>query len=181
MQVCLSMSVRAAGPIGLSLMNESNFAEGYNVFTGAVSQNHPDNSKYGEVHTGDAWEPARSRYCQPDDTRKPPMPVALIVFGDKSHTDLHGSLALTPVIFTLSLFNRAARNNTNNLSAQKGVADKRLTKDKLQDEHSCLSVLFKSLCDMNKNGGFDLFICGKGVRVKVWIHYFIGDTEGNNK
>ena len=93
------------------------------------------------------------------------MPVALIVFGDKSHTDLHGSLALTPVIFTLSLFNRAARNNTNfwrpfgyipNLSAQKGVADKRLTKDKLQDEHSCLSVLFKSLCNINKNGGFDL-------------------------
>ena len=125
-----------------SLMNESNFAEGYNVFTGAVSRNHPDNSKYREVHTGDAWEPARSRYCQPDDTRKPPMPVALIVLGDKSHTDLHGSLALTPVIFTLSLFNRAARNNTNfwrpfgyipNLSAQKGVADKRLTKDKLQD------------------------------------------------
>jgi hypothetical protein len=34
-----------------SLMNESNFAEGYNVFTGAVSQNHPDNSKYGEVHS----------------------------------------------------------------------------------------------------------------------------------
>ena len=71
--------------------------------------------------------------------------------------------------------------NIPNLSAQKGVADKRLTKDKLQDEHSCLSVLFKSLCDINKNGGFDLFICGKEVRVKVWIHYFIGDTEGNNK
>jgi hypothetical protein len=117
------------------------------------------------------------------------MPVALIAFGDKSHTDLHGSLALTPVIFTLSLFNRAAWNSTNfwrpfgyipNLSAQKGVADKRLTKDKLQDEHSCLSVLFKSLCDINKNGGFDLFICGKEVRIKVWIHYFIGDTKGNN-
>ncbi len=85
-------------------MNESNFAEGYNVFTGAVSPNHPNNSKYGEVHTGDAWEPARSRYCQPDDNGKPPMPVALIVFGDKSHTDLHGSLALTPVISRFSFF-----------------------------------------------------------------------------
>ena len=80
-----------------SLMNESNFAEAYNVLTGAVSPNHPYNSKYGEVHTGDAWEPARNRYCQPDDKGKPPLPVAIIVFGDKSHTDLHGSLALTLV------------------------------------------------------------------------------------
>ena len=41
------------------------------------------------------------------------MPVALIVFGDKSHTDLHGMLALTPVIFTLTLFNQSAQNNQN--------------------------------------------------------------------
>ncbi len=43
---------------------------------------------------GDAWEPAKSRYCHPNDTGLPSMPVALIV-GDKSHTDLHGTLALT--------------------------------------------------------------------------------------
>ena len=173
-----------------SLMNESNFAEGFNVVTGAVDHNNPHNSKYGEVHTGDAWEPAKSRYCEPDDTGLQSMPVALIVFGDKSHTDLHGTLALTPVIFTLSLFNRAARNNTKfwrplgyipNLSAQKGVADKRLTKDKLQDEHTCLAAIFKSLCDINRSGGFNLYIFGREVRVKAWIHYFIGDTEGNNK
>jgi len=173
-----------------SLMNESNFAEGYDVLTGAVDPNNPHNSKYGEVHTGDAWEPAKSRYCHPNDTGLPSMPVALIVFGDKSHTDLHGTLALTPVIFTLTLFNRAARNNTKfwrpmgyipNLSAQKGVADKRLTRDKLQDEHTCLAAIFKSLCNINREGGFNLFIFGREVRVKVWIHYFIGDTEGNNK
>ncbi len=29
------------------------------------------------------------------------MPVALIVFGDKSHTDLHGALLLTPIIFII--------------------------------------------------------------------------------
>jgi hypothetical protein len=91
-----------------SLMNESNFVEGYNVLTGAVDQNNLHDSKYGEVHTGDAWEPAKSRYCHPNDTGLPSMPVALIVFGDKLHTDLHGTLALTPVIFTLTLFNRAA-------------------------------------------------------------------------
>jgi hypothetical protein len=36
------------------------------------------------------------------------MPAGLIVFGDKSHTDPHGALSLTLIIFTLTLFNRAA-------------------------------------------------------------------------
>jgi hypothetical protein len=36
-------------------------------------------NKYGEVHTGDAWLPARDRYCQ----NKTDMPVGLIIFGEK--------------------------------------------------------------------------------------------------
>jgi hypothetical protein len=48
----------------------------------------------------------------PDDTKND-MPVALIFFGDKSHTDLHGAIALTPIIFTLTLFNRTSQNNAN--------------------------------------------------------------------
>jgi hypothetical protein len=43
-----------------SLMRESNFAEGYNVLMGAVDEDHPSNSKYGKIHTGDAWLPARN-------------------------------------------------------------------------------------------------------------------------
>jgi hypothetical protein len=89
-----------------SVIFEKNFAEGYNVLTGKVD-NHPANNKYGEVHTGDAWLPTRNSYCQ----NETDMPVGLIVFGDKSHTDLHGALSLTPIIFTLTLFNCAAQNN----------------------------------------------------------------------
>ncbi len=89
-----------------SVMDEKNFAEGYNVLTGEVD-NHPANTKYGEVHTGGAWLPARDRYCQ----NKIDMPVGLIVFGDKSHTDLHGAQSLTLIIFTLKLINRTARNH----------------------------------------------------------------------
>jgi hypothetical protein len=89
-----------------SVMNEKNYAEGYNVLTGEVDD-HSDNEKYKEVHTGDAWLPARDRYCQ----NKTDMPVGLIVFGDKSHTDLHRALSLTPIIFTLTLINRATRND----------------------------------------------------------------------
>ena len=171
-----------------TLMNEINLAEGYDIFTGEIDMTHPNNSKYGEIHTGDAWLPARNRFCPR--INGPSMPVALIVFGDKSHTDLHGTLALTPVIFTLTLFNRTARNNTKfwrpfgympNLSHNRGAADRRLTKDKIQDEHFCLSVLFGSLRDIHKAGGFELTVLGRRVHIKVWIHFFIGDTEGNNK
>ncbi len=87
-----------------SVTNKKTFAKGYNVLTGKVD-NHPANNKYGEVHTGDAWLPARDRYCQ----IKTGMPVGMIVFGDKSHTDLHRALSLTPIIFTLTLFNHAAQ------------------------------------------------------------------------
>jgi len=41
------------------------------------------------------------------------MPIGLVVFGDKSHMDLHGAPSLTPIIFTLTIFNRKARNNPN--------------------------------------------------------------------
>jgi hypothetical protein len=119
-----------------SVMNKKNFAEGYNVLTGEV-ENHPANNKYGEVHTGDAWLPARDRYCQ----NKTDMAVGLIVFGDKSHTDLHGALSLTPIIFKLTLFNRAARNDLKfwrpigyipNLGHGRGTSNKTHTRDKIQ-------------------------------------------------
>jgi hypothetical protein len=77
------------------------------VLTGKVD-NHPANNKYGEVHTGDAWLPARDRYYQ----NKTDMPVGLIVFGEKSHTDLHRALPLTLIIFTLTLFIHAAQNDS---------------------------------------------------------------------
>jgi hypothetical protein len=90
-----------------SVVNKKNFAEGYNLLTGEAD-NHPANNKYGEVHTGDAWLPARDRYCQ----NKNDMPIILIVFGNKSHTDLHKTLSLPPIIFTLTLFNHAPRNDS---------------------------------------------------------------------
>ena len=169
-----------------SLMNPNNFAEGYNVLTGDVSVDHPSNHKYGEVHTGDSWCQAKNFYCKEKGT----MPVGLIVFGDKSHTDLHGVLSLTPIIFTFTFFNRASRNNPRfwrpftyipNLSYGKGTANQTPTKDKIQDEHTCISFAFKSLRKISEEKGFRLVVLGKEVHVKVWIHFFIGDTEGNNK
>jgi hypothetical protein len=42
-----------------NLMHSDNIAEGYDIFTGKGSQ--PDDV-YGEIHTGDAWEPARQLF-----------------------------------------------------------------------------------------------------------------------
>ncbi len=86
-------------------MNERNIAAGYDVFTRNIDETLPENQCYGEIHTGNQWLPARDRYCSNNGERVNEMPIAMIIFGDKSHTDMHGSLSLTPVIFTLSLFN----------------------------------------------------------------------------
>ncbi len=171
-----------------TIMVDTNFADGYDVLTGDVDVNYPSNDKYGEVHTGDAWIPASYRYCS--NPQGPTMPVGLIVFGDKSHTNLHGTLSLTPIIFTLTLFNQTAGNNTGfwrpigyipNLSYGKETANHQSKSDKIQDKHTHLSCIFKSLRRITRQGGLDLCVLGRNVTVKIWIHYFIGDTEGNNK
>ena len=64
---------------------------------------------------------------------------------------------------------------------EKELPIRRLARDKIQDEHDCLSFVFHSLKKIHKSNGFDCTVLGTSVRVKVWIHFFIGDTEGNNK
>ncbi len=166
-------------------MNKKNFAEGYNVLTGKVD-NHPTNNKYRELHTGDAWRPARDRYCQ----NKTDMPVGLIVFGDKSHTDLHEALSLTPIIFTLTLVNRAAQNDMKfwraigyipNLGYGRGTSNKTHTRDQIQDEHSCISFAFQLLKNINKEKWLSMCCLGTYSACQSLDSFFIGDTEGNNK
>ena len=143
--------------------------------------------RYGEIHTGDALEPARRHYCGGEGKC---MPLSLVVFGDKTHTDLHGSLSLTPVIFNLSCFNHKTRNNPNfggpiayipNLSYGRGKSSKVEPSVKVQDEHDCLAVSFKSLSDLHwSNKGIRALVRNKFVTSVVWIYFFIGDTQGNN-
>ena len=89
------------------LMSIENFAEGLNVLTGK-----PEgvNNELGEIHTGDAWKPACQRFCGDVPHN---MSIALVVFADKSHLDLNGSLSTLPIIFTLSFFNEKSRNSVN--------------------------------------------------------------------
>ena len=160
------------------LMKEENFADGYDIFTGDVDKNHPSNKYYGEIHTGDEWIPARDTYCRQDSID---MPVSIVIFGDKSHTDLHGSLALTPIIFTLTLFNQKCRNDHKfwrvlgylpNLGHGKNKSNKTPTVDKVQDEHNCLACVFDSIRKIHKKKGLRATVLGKDVRVKIWIHFY---------
>ena len=82
-----------------NLMRPENLADGYDLHTGKPTE---AVTHYGEIHTGDAWEPARKHYCGDGGQN---MPIALVLFVDKSYIDLYGGLSATPVCFTLSCFN----------------------------------------------------------------------------
>jgi hypothetical protein len=126
-----------------TLMHKDNLVRGHNIFTGEMDEASEHAHVYGEIPTGDAWKPARDRYCKESGL----MPIGSVVFGDKSHTDLQGALSLTPIIFTLTIFNcKATRNNPifwrpiayiPNLQFGKTKSDRTDTADKVQDEHVC--------------------------------------------
>ncbi len=83
-----------------NLVHLDNIVEGYNIFTGNGSES---DFFYGKIHTGDAWEPARKHFYGYDPSN---MQLALVVFGDTSHLDLHGTLSTLPLTFTLTCFNK---------------------------------------------------------------------------
>jgi hypothetical protein len=175
-----------------SLMQPENFADQYDIFTGKATG---PNLHYGEIHTGDSWEPARKHFCGDDYPNN--MPIGLIVFGDESHFDSKGTLKTMPLMFTLSLFNQRARNDVRfwrpmayipNLGYGAATKeDSRLLHTKtpatyrLQNEHNCLAAALTPLVDISRRGGIRVTIKSKPVIVKVWIHFFMGDTSGHNR
>ncbi len=68
-----------------------------------------------------------------------------------------------------------------NLGYGKNKSHKTPTVKKRQDKLDCLLCVFESIRRIHKNNGFRAKMLGQDVNVKIWIHYFIGDTEGNNK
>jgi hypothetical protein len=60
-----------------------------------------------------------------------------------------------------------------NLGYGRGISNKTCTRDKIQDEHSCISLAFQSLKNINKENGFQCVVLGHTVRVKVWINFLL--------
>jgi len=44
-----------------------------------------------------------------------------------------------------------------------------------------LRIKYKMNMSVFREGGFLASVLGREVNIKVWVHFFIGDTEGNNK
>ena len=167
------------------IMRTENFATDLDIFTGEpIGQRHT--THISEIHTAAAWEPARKRHCGDNPLY---MPIGLVFFYDKSHYDRHGALALAPFMVTCSLFSTKARGKPEfwevlgyvpNLRLGVSADDPATSAQKLQDEHACISVIIKQLGDIQKEGGIPMIVMGKNVIVRPWIHFGVGDTEGNN-
>ena len=168
-----------------SLMNTSNFAADLDIFTGKpIGERHW--THVSEIHTAQAWEPARARHCG---DHPQCFPCGLVFFYDKSHYDRHGALALAPFMITCSFFSTEARGKPEfwevlgyvpNLRLGVSADDPATSAQKLQDEHACISEIIKQLGDIQKEGGIPMMVMGRNVVVRPWIHFGVGDTEGNN-
>jgi len=164
-------------------MRKDNFAPNYDPFTGTSTITNPP---LDEIHTGSIWAAACQKYCGNDPNA---FPLALVCFYDKTHTNLHGSLACAPFICTPSFLNRKCRNDDSNymvlgyipnLGHGKGKAKTQTSTMRLQDEHNCLALITKQIIQIQTNGGFWTEVMGRKVCVKVWIHFITGDTSGHN-
>jgi hypothetical protein len=89
-------------------MRVKNIAANYDPFTGKSTIMNPP---LDEIHTGTIWNAACQHYCGNDPNA---FPMALVCFYDKTHTDLHGSLACAPFICTPTFLNRDAQNDDSN-------------------------------------------------------------------
>jgi hypothetical protein len=163
-------------------MQSSNFASGYDVFTGKCTNE--DNNYLNEIHTGELWDIVRDHYCHGCENA---FPLALVCFYDKTHTNLHVSLSCAPFITTFSFWNEAARGRDDfygvlgyipNLSYGSGKSNMKEARDKLNNEHYCLRLITDQILDLSN--GFDTVVLGRQVTIKPWIHFIAGDTSGHN-
>ena len=174
----------------LSILNDKtkmkmeNIASNYDLFTGRPIN---EVTHIDEIHSGWAWEEARAHHCGDDENV---MPMGLVAFYDKTHSDLFGSLACAPFIVVPTFFNIECRCNTDfwvtlgyvpNLGHGKGKANQQTSRDKLQDQHNCIRVITQQLAQLRDEGYFWTRVMGKIVKVVVWIHMITGDTSGHNE
>ncbi len=118
--------------------------------------------------------------------------MVLVIFGDKSNLDLHGSLSTLPIIFTLSCFNQESRNKDKcwcplaflpNLSYVGALSTKNSKKPShqgYQDKPDYLHAAFSSIQRLHQNGRMAMINMERPVVGKVSIHYCVGDSQGNN-
>jgi hypothetical protein len=124
------------------------------------------------------------------------IPVGIVIYMDKLALDRHGHLSLEPVYFTLTIFNRLARNQPNawrpagympNLQLQSRVETAKCLKghEKVQLYHSILTLILQQmqpLLDV-RVPDFKFDYRGKEYTANLKLFYLVvlGDTEAHDK
>ena len=151
----------------------------------AVPPKQPD--FYADVNTGSCYRQAHIKMCT---VAGRDVLLPIILFIDKTVTDLHGNLSLEPVSFTLGIFTRQLRNQARAWRPLGYVQNQSLHPSEgglgvSTDYHFMLKEIFKSFSEVQSTEGvkWDLFYRGKVYHVvfKLPVLFIIGDTEGHDK
>lgn len=147
----------------------------------------PKPEKYGDVNTGSCYRQAYIRMCTVEG-RDVLLPI--ILFIDKTVTDLHGNLSLEPVSFTIGILTREVRNQARAWRPLGYVQNQSLHPSEgglgvSIDYHFMLKEIFKSLVEVQAKEGIQWDLSYRGtvyhVVFKLPVLFIIGDTEGHDK
>ena len=121
--------------------------------------------------------------------------LGIKLFIDATHTDVHSNWVLDPVMFTFTfLTNNTTRQHNawrpigfiNNQGKRNTTKSLHISpKDKLQDFHTQLDIIFESVRKIQQKGGFEWNFQYKNVtyptRMFPVIILIVGDAQGNHK
>ena len=144
-------------------------------------------SVISEINDGEVWRKGYKAFIQDNSYE---VLCLLLLFIDKTHTDLHGNLCLEPISFTLGIFKRMIRNQPWAWRNMGYVINQALKKyknalDRASDYHAVLDIIFEPLRKLQARGGIAWRLQHKGqvhnVVFKIPVLLIIGDTDSHDK
>ena len=142
---------------------------------------------YDDIQTGRRYFQAQVKLCSGD--RDVLLPI--ILFIDKTHTDVKGNKTLEPVCMTLGIFKREVRNTHKAWTVIGYIPNKLVYKaakqavDRFSDFHVMLEHILKPLKDLLSGPGFRWVFDFAGKKydsvVKGYLAFVCGDHEGQDK
>lgn len=158
-----------------------------NLLWGETPFEHPhSNTQLDDINDGDIYRQAYKELVTEADLH---VPMGIVMFIDKTNTDLHGNLSLEPVMFTLAFFKRDLRQKHEAWRNLGYILNQSLLKykcplDKLTDYHAMMKVVLESLVNVMESEGIAWSLEYKGKRhnviFKPYIQFIMGDTLGHN-
>ena len=142
-----------------------------------------DNTCFEDINTGETFQNGVFHYIGRDSSTK--ELIGIILFIDKTYTDVNGRLKLEPVMMTLTCFNSETRKNPLAWRTIGYVTDFIGSKSedyqmKLQDWHDIVSIILDPIRDMQQNKHL-IEVDGVSKELVCPILCVLGDTEGHDK